>query len=100
MKSQNGSLNYLSFVLEARKRGREEESGEGRRGGGGKNVIFVFSSRVCIYVCMYVCVRARVCVNIEEQQGITRLLQRGWKTMLVRQINGGGEQPQHGFEFS
>lgn len=96
MKSRNGSLNYLSFVLEARKRGDEEEGGEGRRGGGGKNVIFVSSSRVCIYVC----VRARVCVNIEEQQGITRLLQRGWKTMLVRQINGGGEQPQHGFEFS
>ena len=50
MKSRNGSLNYLSFVLEARKRGGEEKGGEGRRGGGGKNVIFVSSSRVCIYV--------------------------------------------------
>lgn len=79
MKARNGSFNYLSFVLEAR-------MGGGRRGGGGKNVIFV-SRRVCIYMCIYICVCARV--NIEEQQGITRLLQRGWKTMLVRQINEG-----------
>lgn len=79
MKARNGSFNYLSFVLEAR-------MGGGRRGGGGKNVIFV-SRRVCVYMCIYICVCARV--NIEEQQGITRLLQRGWKTMLVRQINEG-----------
>lgn len=79
MKARNGSFNYLSFVLEAR-------MGGGRRGGGGKNVIFV-SRRVCVYMCIYICVYARV--NIEEQQGITRLLQRGWKTMLVRQINEG-----------
>lgn len=79
MKTRNGSFNYLSFVLEAR-------MGGGRRGGGGKNVIFV-SRRVCVYMCIYICVYARV--NIEEQQGITRLLQRGWKTMLVRQINEG-----------
>lgn len=79
MKTRNGSFNYLSFVLEAR-------MGGGRRGGGGKNVIFV-SRRVCVYMCIYICVCARV--NIEEQQGITRLLQRGWKTMLVRQINEG-----------
>lgn len=80
MKARNGSFNYLSFVLEAR-------MGGGRRGGGGKNVIFVSASRVCIYMCIYIYVCARV--NIEEQQGITRLLQRGWKTMLVRQINEG-----------
>lgn len=79
MKARNGSFNYLSFVLEAR-------MGGGRRGGGGKNVIFV-SRRVCVYMCIYIYVCARV--NIEEQQGITRLLQRGWKTMLVRQINEG-----------
>lgn len=79
MKTRNGSFNYLSFVLEAR-------MGGGRRGGGGKNVIFV-SRRVCVYMCIYIYVCARV--NIEEQQGITRLLQRGWKTMLVRQINEG-----------
>lgn len=79
MKARNGSFNYLSFLLEAR-------MGGGRRGGGGKNVIFV-SRRVCVYMCIYICVCARV--NIEEQQGITRLLQRGWKTMLVRQINEG-----------
>lgn len=79
MKARNGSFNYLSFLLEAR-------MGGGRRGGGGKNVIFV-SRRVCVYMCMYIYVCARV--NIEEQQGITRLLQRGWKTMLVRQINEG-----------
>ena len=34
MKSRNGSLNYLSFVLEARKRGDEEEGGEGFGEGG------------------------------------------------------------------
>lgn len=79
MKARNGSFNYLSFLLEAR-------MGGGRRGGGGKNVIFV-SRRVCVYMCIYIYVCARV--NIEEQQGITRLLQRGWKTMLVRQINEG-----------
>lgn len=79
MKARNGSFNYLSFVLEAR-------MGGGTRGSGGKNVIFV-SRRVCVYMCIYIYVCARV--NIEEQQGITRLLQRGWKTMLVRQINEG-----------
>lgn len=79
MKARNGSFNYLSFLLEARMGGR-------RRGGGGKNVIFV-SRRVYVYMCIYIYVCARV--NIEEQQGITRLLQRGWKTMLVRQINEG-----------
>lgn len=50
MKARNGSFNYLSFVLEAR-------MGGGRRGGGGKNVIFV-SRRVCVYMCIYICVCA------------------------------------------